>query len=229
MNWAALGLPFSLPGSAAISLSALFATPFYRTTLGFEAREALGALLLERATLDNKHPDSPQSAHASVYESKFDLFHWPDLAIRSLKDRIFDHVMRYAVGTSGFTQAELAQLTFRHESWFHVTRSGGYFQPHSHPLASVSLIYCLDPGDETVADPREAGEVLFTDPRHGASMYLDPANRTMQRTFSFNGLRFRLSPDDLLIFPSYLQHCVDPYVGERPRITVAANLSFALK
>ena len=60
-------------------------------------------------------------------------------------------------------------------------------------------------------------------------MYLDPTNRHMRRDFSFDGIRFRLPPDELCIFPSYLQHSVEPYTGENPRITIAANFSFWLK
>ena len=120
-------------------------------------------------------------------------------------------------------------MKFRNESWFHITRKGGYFQPHTHPLASVSMIYCVDPGDENIEDERESGQVLFVDPRHNASMYLDPANRYMHRNYSFDGLRFRLRADEVCIFPSYLQHSVEPYAGERPRITIAANFSFSLK
>ena len=207
-----------------------FATPFYRTLAGHQAElESLRDFILAREDAAHTHPDSPQTAHSAVYESRFDLFSWPDQPVQNLKNRLYGHLMNYLADTSAFDEKALQQLRFKNESWYHITRSGGYFQPHTHPLASVSMIYCVDPGDAEIKEERAAGQVLFADPRHGSSMYLDPANRHMRRDYAFDGLRFRLRPDDVCIFPSYLQHSVEPYVGESPRITIAANFSFHLK
>jgi hypothetical protein len=70
-----------------------------------------------------------------------------------------------------------------------------------------------------------AGHVMFTDPRQ-TNAYLDPGNNDMRRDMSFNAIRLRLKPAELMIFPSYLYHAVEPYVGNRPRITIAANFWF---
>lgn len=208
----------------------LFATPFYRVLAGHHNQCAeLSAYLLARENAEHAHPDSPQASHSAVFESRFDLFSWQDEPIQSLKNLIYSHLMNYLADVNGYDKEALSKVQFRNESWYHITRKGGYFQPHTHPLASVSVIYCVDPGDTEIADQREAGHVLFSDPRHSALMYLDPANRHMQRPYSFDGLRFRLQADEICLFPSYLQHSVEPYRGERPRITVAANFSFSLK
>ena len=207
-----------------------FATPFYKVLAGHEQeRSALRAFLLTRENERYANPSRPQSAHSAVFESRFDLLAWQDQSIALIKNRLYGHLMNYLADINGFGEQELQQLSFRAESWFHITRRGGFFQPHTHPLASVSLIYCVDPGDSQVANTHEAGQVRFTDPRYNASMYLDPANRHMRRDFSFDGIRFRLQPDEICIFPSYLQHSVEPYVGEQPRITIAANFSFGHK
>ena len=57
-------------------------------------------------------------------------------------------------------------------------------------------------------------------------MYQDIANRRMVKEVSFNAIRFRPQKGELIIFPSYLMHAVESYVGERPRITIAANFWF---
>jgi len=208
----------------------LFSTPFYRSLAGnSEHLETLKTYILASETPAHAHPNSPQSSHSAVFESKFDFFSWPDSPPQTLKNKLYSHLMNYLTEVNAFDDAALQKIKFQNESWYHITRSGGYFQPHTHPLASVSMIYCVDPGDEQLNEERASGHVQFFDPRHGASMYLDPANRYMQRNYSFDALRFRLSADELCIFPSYLQHAVEPYMGQRPRITVAANLSFDLK
>ncbi|MBX2848300.1 MAG: 2OG-Fe(II) oxygenase family protein [Acidiferrobacterales bacterium] len=207
-----------------------FSTPFYRVLAGHG--EQLGSLrefLLAKAIPELENPDSPQQSHSAVFESAFDLFNWQGEEVQAVKGRLHGHLMNYLRLVNNYTEEQLKELNFRTESWFHVTTKGGYFQSHTHPLASVSMIYCVDPGDAEIADLHESGQVLFTDPRANASMYLDPANRYMTRPFSFDGIRFRLQPDEVCIFPSYLQHSVEPYNGEDPRITIAANFSFGLK
>lgn len=211
------------------SLNALFSTPFYKSVLGFEHREDLKRFLLSCETDEFRHQNSPQTAHRQVFESQFDFLNWKQDIVGEFKRYLYDHLMKYLIDVNGFTQSEIEKLTFKNESWFHITRSGGYFQPHTHPLASVSIVYCVDPGDLDISNQREAGQIMFYDPRHNASMYIDPANRHMKRLFSFDGLRFRFKADEICIFPSYLQHSVEPYIGESPRITIAANFSFNLK
>lgn len=207
----------------------LFATPFLRTLAGHQQQILeLRKFILSRETAEYAHKDSPQLFHEALFESRFDLFRWQDRPAQLIKARLLEHLMSYLKTVNSFEDEALKKLNFRIESWFHITRKGGYFRPHTHPLASVSLIYCVDPGDKDLTNNNESGQVVFTDPRHNASMYLDPANRHMQREYSFNSIRFRLKPDELCIFPSYLQHSVEPYRGEKPRITIAANFSFHL-
>lgn len=207
-----------------------FASPVYRVLAGYEEQlESLKELLLSKEGTEAEHPDSPQKSHSAVFESRFDLFAWPDAPINLFKNHLYAHVMQYLRDVNGFDEDTLKQIQFRSESWYHVTRKGGYFQAHTHPLASVSVIYCVDPGDEDIENEFEAGQVMIADPRFNASMYVDPANSNMLRPYSFDGIRFRLQKDEICIFPSYLQHSVEPYAGERPRITIAANFSFGLK
>lgn len=209
--------------------NAVFATPLYRVLTGAtEINEAVKSFLLDKETEDFRNPNSPQATHKNLFESKFDLFHWADPEIENLKAALYENLMRYIIEINGISPKDAELLTFKHESWFHISRKGAYFQPHTHPLASVSMVYCVDPGDQSI-DDIESGALVFTDPRHNASMFLDPTNRNMNRQFSFSQARIKLKKDELVIFPSYLQHHVEPYAGETPRITVAANFSFKFK
>ena len=42
--------------------------------------------------------------------------------------------------------AALGRMLISSDSWFHVTRRGGFFALHNHPNASWSGVYCVDPG-----------------------------------------------------------------------------------
>lgn len=207
----------------------VFTTPFSRVLAGHSDHiDSLKEFVLSRESEEYANKNSPQKFHKALFESSFDFFSWQDQPVQILKACLHRHLISYLQSINHFELETLQRLNFHTESWFHITYKGGYFQPHTHPLASVSMVYCVDPGDTEISNPHESGQILFSDPRANASMYLDPANRNMKREYSYNGLRFRLRPDELCVFPSYLQHSVEPYVGEKPRITIAANFSFQL-
>ena len=67
---------------------------------------------------------------------------------------------------------------------------------------------------------------LGVGPGAQAACYLDAANNNMRRDVSFSAIRIRPQPCELLIFPSYLVHYVEPYSGKIPRITISSNFWF---
>jgi hypothetical protein len=66
----------------------------------------------------------------------------------------------------------------------------------------------------------------FKDPRPHANMYLDPGNLSWSRPNHMGSVNFPMQPGDMMLFPSFLQHEVTPYLGQKPRLTVAFNCSF---
>ncbi len=208
------------------TLNRLWATPFYRSGSSADRADTLRDYILANESDDRRKRDSPQRAHPGVFESRFDFLDWPDPAVSELKQFLNGHLGHVVKDACGLDDAALKTLRFRSHSWFHVTRGGGFFQHHNHPLASWSLVYCVDPGDDDPPNEFEAGRLVFHDPRGTASMYLDTANRHMVRDYSFDAVRFRPGKGDVLIFPSYVWHSVEPYAGSQPRITVAANYWF---
>ena len=208
------------------TLNRLWATPFYRSRSSVGRASALRDFILANENDARRKQNSPQPAHPGVFESRFDFLEWPDSAVSELKQFLNGHLGHVIKDACGLDDAELQSLRFHSHSWFHVTRKGGFFQDHNHPLASWSLVYCVDPGDAEPPDEFEAGRLVFQDPRAMASMYLDTANRNMIRDYSFDAVRIRPGPGDVLIFPSYVRHSVEPYTGRAARITVAANYWF---
>jgi uncharacterized protein (TIGR02466 family) len=213
--------------SPALKLSPAFAVPILQTRLDDCARlnQQLEALFLERESDEYRNPTPSHTPQAETFESRFNLFRWPEPCVQGLRQFMLDAVARAVLQTSAVTPAELSSLRFSNQTWFHITRYGGSFVAHNHPLASWSAVYCVRAG-QAVAEHPQSGLLRFFDPRHGASAYLDPANAKLHPPFALRPLEFRLEAGDLVIFPSYLFHEVAPFYGADLRITVATNCWF---
>ncbi len=102
-------------------------------------------------------------------------------------------------------------------SWANIYRRGDYIMPHSHLRAAAAVVYMLATGDE---DPEDANSGLFSivDPRY------PPCCMTKMGLMT-NPVRLKVPPGTMLIFPGQLVHCVNPYGGDAPRISISWNLN----
>jgi uncharacterized protein (TIGR02466 family) len=213
--------------SPVLKLSPVFAVPILQTRLegGERLNRELEALFLERESDEFRNPTPSHTPQAETFESRFNLFRWPQACIQELRQFMLDAVVRAVIQTSTVTPEELSRLKFQNHTWFHITRYAGSFVAHNHPLASWSGVYCVRAGQEVPEHPN-SGLLRFFDPRQGANAYLDPANTHLHPPFALRSLEFRLSAGDLVLFPSYLFHEVAPFYGADTRITVATNCWF---
>jgi hypothetical protein len=101
-------------------------------------------------------------------------------------------------------------------AWANVYRRGDYCMPHSHMRATASLVYCVDPGEDDPDDP-VSGRLFIADPRIAACC------RPVQN-YMTSPLVPTMRPGTLIIFPAQIVHAVNPYNGERPRITLSWNI-----
>ena len=102
-------------------------------------------------------------------------------------------------------------------SWANIYGQGDYSAPHSHLRATASVVYCVDPGDRDPADDW-SGRFCFVDPRLSACCQGEPGHMT-------NPIMLGMRPGTMLIFPGQAVHCVNPYAGARPRITLSWNIN----
>jgi uncharacterized protein (TIGR02466 family) len=104
------------------------------------------------------------------------------------------------------------------ESWYHITRFGGYHDVHSHPNCSWCGIYFLQSGQSNMADG--GGINRFYDPRTNAGHYLDAGSQYLDQEAYWD-----VSPMDgqMVIFPSYLKHSALAYYGKTDRVVIAFN------
>jgi len=135
----------------------------------------------------------------------------PHLWQRPEADLIHARAMRMAARALGVEEV------FVDECWANVYRKGDYCMPHSHLRSSASLIYMVDPGDILEDDPL-SGRLCFGDPRIPFCCAHEPGRMTQLLTPEIDA-------GSLLIFPSDYIHSVNPYNGERPRVTMSWNIN----
>lgn len=190
--------------------------------------QALRELFLAREAEGERHRNRTPVVHhnAPLYESHFRLFDDPTPCVRELRDFCWDALYRTVAELNGHDAATMARMQLQHESWFHVTRRGGFFGVHKHGMNAWSGVYCVrHDGDDPASN---SGLLSFIDPNSAASMYSDPSIASLRPPFSAAHTMIRLQPGQLVLFPSWLMHEVLPYEGDTERITVAFNVRFQL-
>ena len=211
----------------AVKLNAQFAVPFGEAQLTpCEAlNRDLEALFLAREHDEYRNPTPSHTPQQEMFESRFNLFHWPEACVLELRQFMLDAVARTVLEATTLRPEDLARLKFHNHTWFHVTRYAGSFISHNHPMASWSAVYCVRAGEAVAAHP-DSGLLRLFDPRPGVNAFGDPANAQLRPAFALRPLELRLAAGQVIVFPSYLYHEVTPFYGKDLRITVATNCWF---
>ena len=177
--------------------------------------------------LSNSETDQHGSVgkNKQVFESSFDLFDWKDKAVQELRTFCWGQLYQLIGSLNQYDVNTLSKLHIAAESWFHITKKGGYFGIHNHPMAAWSGVYCVSPGDKVQDDP-ESGGLNFISPNIGTTSFIDKSCSSLKGQFSRGNKLIHLQEGQLVLFPSWLLHEVKPYFGESERITVAFNCWF---
>jgi uncharacterized protein (TIGR02466 family) len=208
-----------------VEITAAFAVPICHARLENcdPLNRELEQLFLARETQEYRNPAPSHNPQAEMFESRVDLFTWPEPSIQQLRKFMLDAVFRAAMAASETAPAEFARLRLNNHTWFHITHRTGYFVAHNHALASWSAVYCVKDGS---GDASRGGLLRLFDTRTGADAFLDLANQRLRQPFRVGDLELQLQPGQLVVFPSYLFHEVTPFYGSDTRITVASNCWF---
>lgn len=105
------------------------------------------------------------------------------------------------------------------ESWGNLYRNGEYCPPHAHVRSDVSVVYMVDPGD-VATDDGFSGKLMFLDPRVEWCCAREPGRPT--RPFIPD-----MVEGTMVAFAGELLHSVNPYTGQRPRVTLSWNFTSA--
>jgi len=210
------------------TLQPAFAVPLGQARLSPCERlnRELTELFLARESADYRNPMPTHTPQAEMFESRFNLFLWPEACVQELRKFMLDTVAQTVLQATSLSPAELARLKFHNHTWFHVTRTAGSFVCHNHPMASWSAVYCVRAGERPAEEPG-SGLLRLFDPRMAAGAYQDPANARLHAAFGLRSLDLNLEEGQIIVFPSYIFHEVTPFYGSDTRITVATNCWFS--
>lgn len=175
--------------------------------------------LEQRAATPIESGVTPQ-IKANLYESRFDFFRGAQVpevaALRQFCGNALAQSVHRLIRQNNPGQNVPAQVGCDlFESWVHVTRDGGYHEPHNHPNCSWCGIYYLEVGDCT------------RNPPNGVNRFFPPV-RALYADFgsmAFNHNAVSVPPEEgtLVLFPSYVEHSATPYRGTRERIVISFN------
>lgn len=223
----------AFPDSALATITTAFAVPLVTSQMDDAAalNSELRDFFVECEQQGDRfaNPDPYTHRNAGLFESSFRLFDWPHPAVSRLRDFCLSRLYHTVGELNGFDIPTLQNLHNAMESWFHVTRKGGYFGVHNHPMHSWSGVYCVcQEGDEDSAD---SGRLTFINPFLANTMFVDMASHGMKPPFQLGNIPLRLTPGQLVLFPSWLLHEVSAFEPEGPglRITVAFNARFRMQ
>lgn len=202
----------------------MFAVPFLQAEMPDceHLNRELHRLFLQREAEPWRNPRPSMSNRPGLFESRFDLFAWPDACVQHLHDFCIGTLLRMVADLNGYALEDMRQLELQNHAWFHVTRRGGRFGSHNHPLASWSGVYCVSAGRHDAGQP-DSGDLHFHNPHQHANMFNDAGNFRLPSLYSLEGRSFSLQAGQLVLFPSWVFHEVMPFQGEGERITVAFN------
>ena len=146
------------------------------------------------------------------WHSDDQLLNWPELQFADLGDT-FRSAVSHMIATTSGTQKFNVALTLG--AWANVNGPGNFNGNHIHPGNHWSGCLYVKAPDFRNDPVNLAGHIEFMDPRGAVSMIRMPG---MSDTFS-------LPPQTgaILVFPSWLYHCVNTFSIDTTRISIAFN------
>lgn len=214
--------------SSNLSITTAFASPIIAFAMpnALPLNRDLKTLFLAREAQGDRWRKkiATRTVQTAIFESEFDLFAWPDPPVQHLRGFCLSKLGEVIAELNGYDAEQMRRWKLHVDSWFHVTRRGGYIGAHTHPMCSWSGVYCVAAGERPPQFP-DSGVLRFPDARPYANMFQDPGNVNLRSPYGSGALNYRLDPGHLLLFPSYLVHEVTPFEGRDERITVAFNVA----
>ena len=203
-----------------VELQNLFPTPVAIGALpdAPALNRALSKAILER----EKSQTSKTHSNLGGWQSSWDLLEWGGDAAR----KVIEAGIAVANPLTADRSGRPAKVAWKVNAWANVNRKGHGNEFHTHPGAYWSCVYYVDDGG-IGDDPALGGELEIQDPRGVApAMYAPLLAFTTPGGLTVGSSELlRPRAGMLVVFPSWLQHAVRPYLGERLRISISYNLS----
>ena len=199
--------------TSSLNLQHLFTTPIIEHV--WPEADGLNAQLRELILAKERDSAGENRSNVGGWHSVGDFDQWGGAPGQTLIGRIGE-LVNVATGRYYKLYGGSEPIRWRITTWANVSRRGDYNRGHVHPGCTWSGVYYVDAGDARV-DDKDSGLLVLAHPVGAATMTFFPGLTPDYHAFRpVSGL--------MVAFPSYLSHEVQPYRGDRPRISIAFNI-----
>jgi uncharacterized protein (TIGR02466 family) len=139
-----------------------------------------------------------------------------DVELKKLAKRTITSVRKYL--SELYDESEPYELEI--QGWSMVQSWGEFVMPHHHVGHHLSAVFYVDVPEIIDSPIKESGSIIFNHPAPLARSWIVRSNKNPEH----NLYTVKVKTNDLLIFPSYLIHSVNPWFGSKERIAYAMNL-----
>ena len=153
-------------------------------------------------------------AKRNLFESKFNFLQSDRESVVALSDFFYNALWEVAKDMNGRMWEVANKKLLIHESWCHVTKTGGYHDIHRHPGCSWCGIFYLEPAQSNLST-RNGVNRFYNDV---INLGADEGTLYMESYYDSDPV-----PGKLIIFPSHMAHSALTYMGDTPRIVIAFN------
>jgi uncharacterized protein (TIGR02466 family) len=199
-------------------LSSAFGTPIsLRTVDG----AAVLNVALERAILSrSQRGEANRISNVGGWQSLPDLLDWPEPEIKVFAQEVDRSIQLISSMPAVLQQVAPKTMRVKYNAygWANVNRRSDYNMLHSHPGNHWSVVYYVATGTPN-PDTAMNGRIELRDPRPAASFGRIPGFTCGQP------LLIRPQAGMMLVFPSWIEHCVHPFFGDGHRISIAINVT----
>ena len=170
--------------------------------------------LAHRLMQDDRN--ATRRTNAGGWHYAFDLFALDEPVVQEFRAVMADHVQGFLnkVRRDGQKRKD----HFRLQGWINVNRRDDRNVLHCHPGCFLSATYYVK-----TPDNMKGGDIVFRDPRGPAVAMYETPGIELPWVGSGAGIPFTPAEGQLLIFPAWLEHRVEPFDGPGERISIAFN------
>ncbi|RIV88996.1 TIGR02466 family protein [Aurantiacibacter zhengii] len=204
----------------------LFTTPFVVDTLQSEAGIAMLREAIEAEMA--RDPKGLEISNLGGWHSNTRMLEWGGEAAKAL---VYKAMTLADTATLDAKSPDDSRFGWIPELWANVNGKGSANQYHTHPGSYWSVVAYVDDGYDGSDDPELGGELQLLDPRAPTPQMAVPDLRLLGADRKPQPCEITIRPRTgmVVMFPSWLPHAVCMYRGEGTRISVAINLTAALK
>lgn len=192
----------------------LWSTSIFATNLGFD-EEFINNLASFLIDLKNSDEKNISVSNVGGWHSDYHLFKRENEENKVIHKKVNDIITWiYSQNNPSFFESNRLVMN----SWGNINSGHTYQSFHTHAEWALSAVFYVKV-PEVEADTRN-GAIAFQD---FSSRSVNPNSKDLKNILGERVKFLKVKQSDLIIFPSYLPHAVQPTYVDDPRVTIAFN------